>query len=594
MLRSGFFWKLYAGYSALILISCAIVGIMISQRVGNDVLAEIRQSLKAQAILLEEATIQGFAQADDAAWQVRIRALGAKIDARFTIIRADGVVIADSNENPAEMDNHADRSELHEAQAKGLGTAIRFSNTLRMNMMYLALPVQNEGRLLGYIRTALPLSAIDQRLNHIRSAVVLGAGLSALLALLLGLLVTRHFVQPLASMTTVAESMSCGDYDKRLPVSRKDEIGELARAFNRMAESCRERTDTIVADRNKLSAILSGMTEGVVAVNQDERVVHLNQAAAALLGATPKECLNEPIWQVTRMREVSEILGDTLRDKTDAQRSLRIATSSSDRLIEMHASPLHDGQGKVVGAVAVLHDVSELHRLETVRREFVANASHELKTPITAIRGLVETLIDDKELEPEQRDRFLEKIKDQSLRLSSIVTDLLTLSRLESDGNQSAKATFDLRDVVIASVKDFMLISEERGIALETQLPDVPLETMGDEEALCQVVSNLLDNALKYTPENGRVWARLERRDDYGVIEVQDTGIGIEPKDRNRIFERFYRVDKARSRELGGTGLGLSIVKHIALSHGGHVTVDSDPGMGSVFRVFIPLASTSK
>ena len=246
-----------------------------------------------------------------------------------------------------------------------------------------------------------------------------------------------------------------------------------------------------------------------------------------------------------------------------------------------------------MGAVVVLHDVSRLERLETVRRDFVANASHELKTPITAIRGLVETLIDDKEIAPETQERFLTKIRDQSGRLSAIVTDLLTLSRLEAESGDSRYTPLDLREPVLASAQALTPAAEEKGIVLETQLPDVRVEVAGDNEALGQVVTNLLDNALKYTPKGGKVWVRLTSQSGNAVLEVQDTGIGIEPRDRERIFERFYRVDKARSRELGGTGLGLSIVKHIVLAHNGKVSVDSTPGTGSTFRVSLPLAPTS-
>lgn len=593
MLRSRFLWKLYAGYSALILISGTVVGIVVTQRIERDTLEEIRQSLEARATLLKEPAIRYFEQPPVPSLQNHIRALGASIHTRLTVIRADGVVIADSEKEPGRMDNHANRPEVLAARSHGIGTATRFSHTLQMEMMYLALPLRSGDKLVGYTRTALPLSMIDKRLSHIRMAVVLAAGLSAMAALVIGFFLAQHFVRPLTAMTAVAESMSRGDYDRRLPTSRSDEIGELGRAFNRMAESCRERMETISTDRNKLATVLSGMAEGVVAVNRDERVVHLNEAAKTLLGVAPNEGLGKPIWEVTRVREVSDILSVALRDKTETQRNLRVATQAKSPFIEIHASPLHDGQGNLVGAVAVLRDVSELHRLETVRREFVANASHELKTPITAIRGLVETLIDDKELAPLKRERFLGKIKEQSLRLSLIVTDLLTLSRLESEHSGTEKVPLDLREVILASAKTFAATGEDRGLVVETQVPDTPIEVLGDEEALCQVVSNLLDNAIKYTPQGGRVWVRLHLQGNDVVIEVQDTGVGIEPKDRERIFERFYRVDKARSRELGGTGLGLSIVKHIAIAHGGRVTVDSIPGTGSTFRVFLPPASTS-
>ncbi|RKY25081.1 MAG: hypothetical protein DRP79_07010, partial [Planctomycetota bacterium] len=569
------------------------IGILVSQRIERDTLEEIAQSLEAKATLLKEPAIRYFKRPPVTSFQNHIRALGKAVNTRLTVIRADGVVVADSEREPGSMDNHANRPEILAARSHGIGRAIRFSKTLQVKMMYVALPLWSEDELIGYIRTAYPLSTIDNRLRHIRTAIVFAAGLSATVALFIGFLLARHFITPLTAMTAVAESMSCGDYDQRLPTSRNDEIGKLAKAFNKMAESCREHTETIRTDRNKLAVILSGMAEGVVAVNEDERVVHLNEAAERLLSASQKESLGKPVWEITRVREVSEILSAALRDKTETQRNLQVVTQERKRFIEMHASPLCDGQGKLVGALAVLRDVSELHRLETIRSEFVANASHELKTPITAIRGLVETLIDDKELPPVKRELFLGKIKNQSLRLSSIVTDLLTLSRLESESGKLERCPVDLCEVILATAKTFVAIGEERGIAVETQVPDISAEVWGDEEALSQVVSNLLDNAIKYTPQGGRVWVRLHLQGDDAVIEVQDTGIGIEPKDRERIFERFYRVDKARSRELGGTGLGLSIVKHIVIAHGGRVTVDSTPGTGSTFRVFLSLASAS-
>lgn len=593
MLRSQFFWKLYAGYSTIILITCAVIGLLVSQRIERDTLEEIVQSLETKAILLKEPAIRYFEQPPVASFQNHIRALGRAINTRLTVIRADGVVVADSQKDPGNMDNHATRPEILAARSHGIGRATRFSDTLQVEMMYVALPLWSRDQLVGYIRTAYPLSAIENRLTHVRIAVVFAAGLSATAALLIGFVLARHFVKPLTAMTAVAESMSSGNYDQRLPTSRNDEIGTLAKALNRMAESCRERMETATTERNKLAVILSGLTEGVVAINEDERVLHLNEAAERLLSAPQKGSLGRPIWEITRVREVSQVLGAALRDKTEIQRTLQITTREKIRFIEMHASPLYGGQGTLVGAVAVLRDVSELHRLETVRRDFIANASHELKTPITAIRGLVETLIDDKELDYAKRERFLFKIKEQSLRLSSIVTDLLTLSRLESESNEITKVALDLREVVLASAKTFVAMGQDRGIVVETQVPDAPVAVLGDEEALCQVVSNLLDNAIKYTPQGGRVWARLYLQGAEAVIEVQDTGVGIEPKDCERIFERFYRVDKARSRELGGTGLGLSIVKHIAISHGGRVTVESTPGAGSTFRVFLPLAAAS-
>ena len=584
-----FFWKLYAGYLALILISSLVIGIMVSQTLEREALGQVRESLTSQAIWLEKLVTLSIKSDTAPKLQEHIRAVGSRTGALITVIQANGVIVADSHQDLATTEIHNNRPEFLAARTQKYGFATDYRSVAGARVLHLAREIRNQNQLVGYIRISRSLASVDSQLASLQTAVGVGSLVSAILAGLLGFFLARHFMTPLRAMATVAEAISHGDYDKRLSTIKKDEIGELAQALNRVAESSRERTQIIRADRNKLSAILSGMAEGVVAVSHDERVVHLNEAAGKLLGTSPKRSVDRPIWQITRVREVSEILSETLRDDIDTQKSLKIAGEPSDQFIEIHASPLHDGQGHLVGAVAVLHDLTELQRLDMVRREFVANASHELKTPITAIRGLVETLIDDGALSALTRERFLGKIKDQAMRLSSIVVDLLALSRLESKGAEIQAALFDLREIVQAAVKNFAPIGEGRGIVVEAEVQGMPVELVADEDAIGQMVSNLLDNALKYTPHGGQVVARLSAQDDEAIIEIEDTGIGIEPKDKDRIFERFYRVDKARSKELGGTGLGLAIVKHIAFVHGGRVAVDSIPGSGSTFKVFLPL-----
>ena len=483
MFRSRFLWKLYASYAGLILLTTAVVGGLIARQIEQDSLAEIQRSLQARAVLLKSPVIEVFESTEaarlvESGLQERLRVLSQELDTRFTVIRLDGIVVADSEEHPAKMDNHGNRPEVLAAASGEYGASTRFSRTVGLRMMYLALPVRSNGQLVGYVRTSLPLSVIDERISQLRAIIAVAAGSAALAALLLGLVFARRFSAPLTSMTSVAQAMAHGDYDQRLSITRSDEIGKLAGALNQMAESARDR-------------------------------------------------------------------------------------------------------------------MSELHRLEQIRRDFVANVSHELKTPIAAVRGLVETIIDDQEITDENRERFLDKIHNQSMRLSAIVTDLLTLSRLESGNEVLETISLDLSEVVRSTVTSLGQAAEERNIRVEILLPEGPVRLLGDEDALSQVTSNLLDNALKYSPRGAEVWIRLRQENGKAVIEVQDQGVGIEPRDRDRIFERFYRVDKARSRELGGTGLGLSIVKHIVLAHGGEVDVESSPGAGSTFRVFLPVENST-
>jgi two-component system phosphate regulon sensor histidine kinase PhoR len=372
-------------------------------------------------------------------------------------------------------------------------------------------------------------------------------------------------------------------------VERSDEIGDLANAINGMTGQLRTQIDTITADRNMTLAILASMVEGVVAIDRDEYVVHVNSAAEAILGIDAATARGRRIWEVTRIVEVSEALADAMNENRVRVSEVRIPKPQKDQVIQLIGAPLRNAKDTLMGAIVVLHDMSELRQLEAVRRDFVANISHELKTPLAAIRGLVETLIDDGNMDRATHDRFVEKIHDQSMRLSSIVSDLLTLSRLESDQGHAQYEALDFREAVVESYRAQVHVAETKRVEIRANVWDEPVIIEGDGEALRELVDNLVNNAIKYTPEGGHVDIGLSVEGPNAILSVKDTGIGIAPEDQGRVFERFYRVDKARSRQLGGTGLGLSIVKHVALAHGGAVSLKSAPGKGSTFRVQIPL-----
>ncbi len=590
MIRSRFSWKLTAAFLLPIFLSTAIAGGLSIRSMEENSKEEVRRSLVAQAAFLRNVARDRLLHPRESVLNQEVRSLGEEISARLTVIDVHGLVLADSQENPSSLDNLASRPEIMAVRSHGSGVATRYSHGLGASIMYLALPIEDNGRLLGYARASRSLSDIEQRLSRLRTLVVLGAALAMLAAAFLSLGLARNFVKPVTAMTAVAEGMARGDYNRRLPAARTDELGDLARALNRTAQSSQNRMETIITDRNKLLSLLKGMVEGVVAVDRDERVLQMNSAAGKILGASPETSVSKPIWEVTRVRQVCDTLSRTLKSGRDVRDELRLATRSQDQVVEMLASPLLDGEGELAGAVVVLHDVSDLNRLQTIRRDFVANASHELKTPIAAIRALVETLIDDQSMRSSNRAHFLSRIRNQSIRLSSLVTDLLTLSRLESSPSDPELRPIDLREPFRAAVQALRPTGEERGIVVHSEVSKSPVRILGDPEALVQLTTNLLDNAIKYTNRGGQVWVRLKTENGEAFIEVQDTGMGIAPQDQVRVFERFYRVDKARSRELGGTGLGLSIVKHIAVIHQGQVFVESSPGIGSTFRASFPLS----
>ncbi len=590
ILRSPFFWKLYAGYVVLIVLCASIVSLMVVKTVERAALGEIEGSLRAQAALLEELAASALAGREEESLQRRLRRLRQSLGTRLTVIRRNGAVIADSDGKPEAVDDHSRRPEIEAARARGEGVAVRMSTTVKKPMMYLALPVEAEGETLGFVRASLPLTAIEERLSSLRRVIWAGAALTALLALIPGFAVAHRLVAPLVSMTQAAQAIAAGAYDERVAPRRRDELGRLGRAFNLMAAQLQSRVGTIAAERNRLAAILTSMVEGVIAVDRSENVIHMNTVAARLLGADREESIGHPIWEIARRHEISQALTDVLRSGEGGGRELRFTAGAEEKTLEVRLSPLRDAAGRVTGAIMVLHDISDLKRLEGMRREFVANVSHEIKTPVTAIRALVETLAEDREMAPETRERFLSKLSGQATRLSALVGDLLTLSRLESGEERYARERLDLRALIEEVAERLEGAGRAKGLVFSLALSPQPLEVDADREALTQAISNLVDNAVKYTDAGGKVSVCLERYRDRAVLEVTDTGVGIPAQHLDRIFERFYTVDRSRSRERGGTGLGLAIVKHVALAHGGSVRVESTPGVGSKFKLVLPLA----
>jgi two-component system phosphate regulon sensor histidine kinase PhoR len=589
LVRSRFLWELYAGYAVIIVATAVVVGVVLVRDGERDVLAQIKDGLHRDAVLVRDISAPFITSEPDSAFQQRLRGLASRTGTRYTVIAADGRVLADSNEDPATMDNHRDRPEIMAAANDGMGTSTRFSRTVSAQSMYLAIPVMKDGVLSGFVRTSATLEAIEHRRAAVRRGIAMALVLPVLAALTLGMLLARSFTRPLLDMTDAARAVAGGDHGRRLHIERGDEIGTLAEALNSMTGQLKAQIDIMEADRNKTLAILAGMVEGVVAVDRDERVVHANAAAQAILGIDGRAALGRRVWEVTRVVEVSEALGEAMRQNRVRVSEVRIPTPQKDQVIQLTATPLRNAVDQIDGAVVVLHDVSELRQLESVRRDFVANISHELKTPLTAIRGLVETMIDDPAMDRETHDRFIEKIRDQSTRLSNLVSDLLTLSRLESGAGGLRFEPMDLRETVSESVRTQVHAADTKQVGLFPGMPDTPVTIEGDSEAMRELVDNLVSNAIKYTPSGGRVDVKLSTHNGSAVLEVVDTGIGIPPEEQSRVFERFYRVDKARSRQLGGTGLGLSIVKHVALAHGGSVSLKSASGRGSTFRVQLGL-----
>lgn len=588
MLRSRFLWKLFGLYAFLILTTVILVGSLVGRRIERDALEQTEQNLKSEALLLREIA-RSAAQGGGEPLQPRLEALGREVGARFTVIAGDGTVIADSHADPLLMENHARRPEIFGLVTQPVGVASRFSSSLGEERMYLALMIEPGHPERGYVRASLSLESVRARHSSLRGIIAVGTAIGAVIALVLSFVFARQTTRPLVALTAAADRLTSGSSEIGLDITSDDEIGRLARALGSMSRQLRGQLTTITTDRNQLTAILASMAEGLVAVDRNERIVHMNGVAGDLLGLRAEEVRGRPIWEVTRIPEISEALAETMEKAAAVERSIRLP-GPADRIFHLRSTPLREASGALSGAVLVIDDVSKLRRLETIRQDFVANVSHELKTPVTAIRGFVETLIDDPDLPPATRRRFLEKVQTQSERLSNLVTDLLSLSRLEAETGALELEPIDARDPALASLQALRASAELKRLDVQATVPETALWVMADEEILRQAITNLLDNAIKYTPAGGRMWLRVLRKGDHAAIEVEDDGPGIDLRHQARVFERFYRVDKARSRQVGGTGLGLAIVKHVARAFGGTVTLDSTPGRGSLFRILLPCA----
>lgn len=577
MIRSRLFWRLYLGYVALILLTASLIGILVGGRVERDLLEDAEAGIRERSHLLLQWTA---AESPERISDFLVR-MAAQTRTQYAIYESDGTVVAStlaSGEPPL-----AALPSGHSVRRNAQGTRV---------LTYVATaPIGSVGS--RTVLATMELRRLEEGLSRYRRRVALGALIASVVALALGLLVGSWYTRPLVSMSLVAQEIARGKLDARLSIHRRDEVGLLARSFNEMGDQLKGRIQTITEDRNKLLAILGSMVEGVVAVDREQRILHVNAVAGRILRLSSSDCEGRPVWEVARVADVSHIISQTLSSKQELHEQLTTRDGAKERNIEMFSAPIQSSAGVVTGAVVVLHDVTELRRLEGVRRDFVANVSHELKTPLTVIRGFVETLVDDPDMGRDTRQGFLQRIRVQSDRLSAIVSDLLTLSRVESGPDALQLEQLELGRIARASAQSIAPSAEKKQIALEVDIATGPLLVMGDEHHLRLMIDNLLDNAVKYTPEGGRVALVVRRRDGLAEVEVRDSGIGIEPRHRDRIFERFYRVDKGRSREMGGTGLGLSIVKHVVLAHEGEIHVESTPGKGTTFNVGLRLVATS-
>jgi two-component system phosphate regulon sensor histidine kinase PhoR len=519
------------------------------------------------------------------------------VGARVTLILPDGRVVAESGAAPGGlegMENHGARPEVREARAGRVGRDLRTSATLDTPLLYVATPLRDGDRVIGVLRLALPLAAVTASYETVHR-VMLGAAVVALVvALGIGLFVSGRVTRPVIEMQSIARQLSEGNFSVRAPVRSPDEIGTLGRSLNVLAARLREKIQDLAQEQAKMAAIVDGMVEGVIAVDGHDHIFLMNERARAIFNLGPGRLERKPFLEVIRNADLHDVFRagraagtDGAEERAVVQRELRLSTPV-DRALQVHAAAIRLGAGET-GVAMVLHDITALRQLEQVRTEFVANVSHELRTPLTAIQGYLETLLGGAMDDPAHARRFLEVAFRHTERLGRLLNDLADLSNIELGRVTMHMGPVALGDLVEETFAIIRAKAEAGGVALEARLaPDLP-PVEGDHDRLAQVLINLVDNAVKYTPAGGKVTVEAAADGRQVELVVADTGIGIPPADLPRITERFYRVDKARSRDLGGTGLGLAIVKHLVAAHGGRLTIESRPDEGTRVRIVLPV-----
>ena len=565
--------------STLVLLSSLSLGYLALNQVQADARASIESSLAEQVHLLKqvyEPPMAGLKPLPLITSQQRI-----------TVLDPLGVVLYDNKKDARLMENHLTRPEIALAASGGgeIGMAERFSATLNQEMLYLALTLGPDSSRTGYIRVSMPLTSIDEKVDRVRDQTLMVTVLLTALFLLIGLYFTRKIVLPMLQMTSASRSMAAGEFSLRIPEDRQDELGQLAQALNQLAAGTEEKMLEVSARRNELAAVLQGMTEGVVALGRASQVIHMNDAACRILQISAEAAQDQSFASLHSHDDLNQLVKQGWSSLTSGFQSVQLGDLS------VEVSVLMPVDQAPTGMLLVIKDVSELLRLERVRTDFVANASHELKTPISALRGFIDTLADDESMPSEIRTSFLNRSQQQVLRLGAIVQDLMQLSRLEAGQVLPYTAERLVKPLIEAVYETQRLDAELQQIHLDLEIsPSASTARIHTNQGdFSQMIANLVENAVQYSDAGQKVLIKAFDQQNSIVVQVIDQGSGIPKKEHDKIFERFYRVDQARSRDAGGTGLGLSIVKHIAERHRGRVVVTSSLGTGSIFSVTIPL-----
>ena len=572
----------------LIAVSILVLEVAVRRQIERDIYDSLRGDLFGRLDLIERDAALHLSDLKSGAWNQWAEDFGRRSNLRVTVIGVDGVVLGDSavdaNAVP-EMENHRDRPEFAAALRGERGDSVRWSGTLQRRLFYAAIPVRaaDSGRIVAALRVAEPLDRLEFAIARFHRTLLLAAFLALGVAVVIATIAAQLMSRALRGITMAARRMSSGDLGARIRLSGDDEIGQLGRTLDGLAENLSQSLAELRGERDLLGRMLESMQEGVLVLDRDLRILLINRALREMLLLGSDVVGRLPI-ETIRNAELQAVLDAAASQGKPASGEVEIAGLGQRRFM-VHSTPLG---GEPRGLVAVFVDVTEIRKLETMRKDFVANVSHELRTPIAAVRSAAETARRAIEKDPEAAVRFVDMIERNALRLQELVEDLLELSRIESKQFKPKSEPVDIAEQAEQVLALFRDAAEKKRLTMTLVAPPAPPVAHADKRAVEQVLTNLIENAVKYCRDSVSVTVRIVEREGMFRVSVEDTGPGIDPKHLPRLFERFYRADKGRSRDMGGTGLGLSIVKHLVETMGGNVSVESAPGRGTTFSFTLP------
>ncbi|MCY4569792.1 MAG: ATP-binding protein [Candidatus Poribacteria bacterium] len=597
-------------YIGIVLLVLLAMYFYLATMLKDSMSSHITSDLEVQAELIREFLIEELPTKDNFTYDLidsLVDRLGKANNARVTFIDLDGVVWGDTERDGQalrEMDNHLTRPEVQDAIKNGSGIRERYSNTTQTGFRYFALPIHRnvgpeispdgEGTLIGICRVALPMVAVNTAIGNLRRVVLIASVAGLILAIVFSVFSTGAITKPIKKLTQMTQSLAAGNINSRVPVDSRNELGQLSQNFNLMANRIQEQIDKISEEHRRSETILKNMGEGVLLVNGASEMTYANPAAISML-ELPDTYIGKALIEINRIPELQVLLKKAEQTEAIAFAEIQLGNLREPEA-EVTVVPVSAGQEYVI----VIHDVTKERQLERIRADFVANVSHELRTPLTTIQGYAETLLGENSVRTKTSEQFIVKIFNHSTRLTRLVSDLLELSRLELGEVELKRSLCHLNTFHEPILDVFEPLLEESGLVLKWEIPETLPKVNIDRQLYMQIFVNLIDNAIKYTPDGGAITVSAETRSheetegsdiasEEFILSVKDTGIGIPMESQPRVFERFYRVDEGRAREMGGTGLGLAIVKHIVLCHNGRIWIESTLGQGSTFYVAVPL-----